>query len=159
MTEEQKSIAMKQLLEKEIELLQTIDRLKIQANKENREEKIQAFLKAMSDPKIWKRSDGRYTKVYTPYTNRAKDLMIIYNSLKMKKVSLDERLDILLNTKMTVLEKQCYVSAEIVLLIDREADLINRGRPEKSLEGKVSLACYLETFLSFVFRFLHFLIF
>lgn len=62
--------------------------------------------------------------------------MLIYNSLKLKNISLDERLDILLNTKMTVLEMQCYVSAEIVDLIDREADLINRGRPEKSLEGE-----------------------
>lgn len=61
--------------------------------------------------------------------------MLIYNSLALKNISLDERLDILLNTKMTVLEMQCYVSAEIVDLIDREADLINRGRPEKSLEG------------------------
>lgn len=48
LTPEQKKAAMKQLLEKETELLQTIDRLKIQANKQNREEKIQNFLKAMS---------------------------------------------------------------------------------------------------------------
>lgn len=76
--------------------------------------------------------------MFTPFTNRAKDLMLIYNSLKLKNISLDERLDILLNTKMTVLEMQCYVSAEIVDLIDREADLINRGRPEKSLEGELA---------------------
>ena len=48
LNDEQKKIAMRQLLEKEIELLQTIDRLKIQANKENREEKIQQFLRSMS---------------------------------------------------------------------------------------------------------------
>ena len=45
---EQKNAAKKQLLEKETELLQTIDKLKIEANKQNREEKIQAFLKSMS---------------------------------------------------------------------------------------------------------------
>lgn len=48
LSEKQRKEAMKQLLDKEIELLQTIDRLKIQANKENREEKIQAFLKSMA---------------------------------------------------------------------------------------------------------------
>lgn len=45
---EQRKAAMKQLLEKETELLQTIDRLKINANKKNREEKIQTFLDDMS---------------------------------------------------------------------------------------------------------------
>jgi len=91
LTEEQKKIAMKQLLEKEIELLQTIDRLKINANKENREEKIQSFLKSMADPKKWMRSDGRITEVTTPFTTRADELMQIYNGLRMKNVSLDER--------------------------------------------------------------------
>ena len=48
LTPEQKKVAMKQLLEKETELLQTIDRLKIEANKQNREEKIQSTLEDMS---------------------------------------------------------------------------------------------------------------
>jgi len=109
--------------------------LKISANKENREEKIQSFLKSMADPKKWLRSDGRVTNVTTPFTTRADELMQIYNGLRMKNVSLDERLDILLNTKFTVLERPCDVSAEIEELINREADMINRGRPEHSLEG------------------------
>lgn len=45
---EQQKAAKKQLLEKETELLQTIDRLKIEANKQNRDEKIQTWLKSMS---------------------------------------------------------------------------------------------------------------
>jgi len=56
----------------------------------------------MSDPKCWLRSDGRYTEVHTPFTIRAKELMDIYHGLKMKKVTIDERLDILLTTKWTV---------------------------------------------------------
>jgi len=58
--------------------LQTIDRLKIIANKENKEEKISKFLKSMSDPKKWLRSDNRFTEVHTPFTTRAKELMDIY---------------------------------------------------------------------------------
>ena len=61
--------------------------------------------------------------------------MLIYNSLKNKHVSLDERLDILYNTKMTVNDEKCALSDEIEELINREADMLNRGRPEKSLEG------------------------
>jgi hypothetical protein len=149
LSEEMKKIAMKQLLEKEIELLQTIDRLKIQANKENREEKIQSFLKSMADPKRWLRSDGRTTNVTTPFTTRADELMQIYNGLKMKSVSLDERLDILLNTKFTVLERRYEkISDEIEELINREADMINRGRPEPSLEGLRQRLCNL--FLQYI---------
>lgn len=89
----------------------------------------------MSDPKNWLRSDGRYTEVHTPFTTRAKELKDIYNGLKLKNISVDERLDILLNTKWTVKEFDSNLTREIVDLIDREADMLNRGRPEKSLEG------------------------
>lgn len=97
----------------------------------------------MSDPKLWLRSDGRYTEVHTPFTLRAKELMEIYYGLKLKKVTIDERLDILLNTKWTIKEfinlifrYNTELTHEIEELIDREADMINRGRPDKSLEGK-----------------------
>ena len=64
---------MKETLDKETDLLQTIDRLKIIAAKDNKEHKIEKFLKAMSDPKKWTRkSDGRVTEVHTPFTVRAK---------------------------------------------------------------------------------------
>ena len=80
-------------------------------------------------------SDGRITEVHTPFTIRAKELMDLYKGLKMKNISTDERLDILLNTKWTVKEWDCNLTREIVELIDREANMLDRGRPEKSLEG------------------------
>ena len=61
--------------------------------------------------------------------------MDLYKGLKMKNISTDERLDILLNTKWTVKEWDCNLTREIVELIDREANMLDRGRPEKSLEG------------------------
>lgn len=90
----------------------------------------------MSDPKLWLRTDQRFTEVHTPYTTRAKELMDIYNGLKLRNISVDERLDILLNTKWTVKERDSNLTREIVELIDREADMLNRGRSEKSLEGR-----------------------
>lgn len=139
----EKKLALKQLLDKETELLQTIDRLKINAGKVNKQEKIQQFLKSMSDPKKWERSDGRYTEVHTPFTTTAKELMDIYNGLKTFPISLDERLMVLLHTKLTVKEHVCGLTNEIVELIDREADMLNRGRNEVSLEGNSSiLFCY-----------------
>ena len=127
--------ALKQLLIKETKLLQTIDRLKNSATVINREERIGIMLSAMSAAKMWKRSDGRFTEVVTPFTTRAKELMELYNGLKMPFLSIDERLDILLHVKWTVNEFDCSLTREIVDLIDREADMLNRGRSEKSLEG------------------------
>lgn len=45
--------------------------------------------------------------------------MDLYKGLRMRKVSVDERLDILLNTKWTVKEWKCNLTGEIVELIDR----------------------------------------
>ena len=59
--------------------------------------------------------------------------------LKLNNLTIDERLDILVNTKWTVKEWECILTIEIVELIDREADMLNRGRPEKSLEGFFSI--------------------
>lgn len=135
LTEDEKQKALQQLLHKETKLLQTIDRLKITASSQNREERITKLLKAMSDPKKWKKSDGRITEVHTPFSTRAKELMDLYNGLKMRNLSIDERLDVLLHTKWTVKEFDCNLTREIVDLIDREADMLNRGRSEASLEG------------------------
>ena len=135
LNEEEKHKALEQLLHKETKLLQTIDRLKITAFHQNKEQKIEKFLKSMSNPKKWSISDGRKTEVHTPFTTRAKELMDLYNGLKMKHLSIDERLDVLLHTKWTVKEFDCNLTREIVDLIDREADMLNRGRNEGSLEG------------------------
>ena len=56
-------------------------------------------------------------------------------------MTIDERLDILVNTKWTVKEWDCNLTREIVELIDREADMLNRGRPLKSLDGN-SISLY-----------------
>ena len=133
--EDEKKLALQQLLHKETKILQQIDRLKITAGGQNKHEKITKFLKAMSDPKLWKRTDERFTEVHTPFTTRAKELMDLYNGLKLPFLSIDERLDVLLHTKWTVKEFDCNLTREIVDLIDREADMLNRGRSETSLEG------------------------
>ena len=132
---EEKKRALKELLHKETKILQQIDKLKIQANGKNKTEKINNFLRAMSDPKLWKRSDGRFTEVHTPFSTRAKELMDLYNGLRLPFLSTDDRLDVLLHTKWTVKEFDCNLTREIVDLIDREADMLNRGRSETSLEG------------------------
>ncbi|GCC34482.1 hypothetical protein chiPu_0012956 [Chiloscyllium punctatum] len=92
-------------------------------------------LKACADPIRWKAYDGRVTEMDTPFTIRARELRDIYNSINMKYLTRDERLDALLTLKHTVKEHDCKLTQEIVELIDREADLLMRQVKESYLEG------------------------
>lgn len=127
--------ALEAILAKETKLLQTIDRLKLTATDANRKQRIESMLLFMARPKQWQMGDGSVKEVHTPFTVRAKELMDLYHGLKTPLVSVDERLDVLLHVKWTVKEFECALTKEIIELIDREADMLNRGRKEKSLEG------------------------
>lgn len=133
--QKQKRVENYQLLSKEVKLVQTIDRLKTVAAKENREAKIERQLEMMSEAKLWEMSDGTVASVHTPFTTRAKELMDLYMGLKLKNVSVDDRLDVLLHVKWTVKEFEAPLTLELEELIDREADLLNRNRSDKSLEN------------------------
>jgi hypothetical protein len=126
----EKQFALQELLKKETKLLQTIDKLQLQASKENRTRAVEGTLAAMAGDKLW-----GTVNVETPYTIRAKELRDLYNGLQMRQISIDERLDILLHIKWTVKEFDCPLTREVVDLIDREADLLNRGRKSNSIEG------------------------
>jgi hypothetical protein len=67
-----KQATLKQLLHKETKLLQTIDRLKIAANHENRDVRIAKTLADMASAKRWECDDGSVVEVHTPFTTRAK---------------------------------------------------------------------------------------
>ena len=135
MEDEERMAALSQLLHKETKLLQTIDRLKITANAENRAIRIKKMLELMANPKEWEMGDGETAEVHTPFTTRAKELMELYNGLQMPLLTVDERLDVLLHVKWTVKEFDCNLTRSVVELIDREADLLNRGRSEASLDS------------------------
>lgn len=63
---------------------------------------ITLYLLQAAAPKKWKGHDGKTTEMDTPYTIRAKELRDIYNSINMKYLTQDERLDVLLTLKHTV---------------------------------------------------------
>lgn len=65
-------------------------------------------------------------QVHTPGTVRARELQQLHRGLALPHLGVDERLDLLLHVKWTVKEFDCGLTREIVQLIDREADLLNR---------------------------------
>ncbi len=127
--------ALADLLDQEAALLQKIDRLKSSALDENHEKSVLRLLEAMASPKKWPVSDASVVLVDTPNTIRARELRDLYHALNLPLLSIDERLQILLHVKYTVKEFDCNLTREIVELIDREGDLVSRGRDASSLEG------------------------
>lgn len=132
---EKEQEVLQQLLHKETKLLQTIDRLKINANYENKDVRVQRTLNEMGKPKAFYLKNGGSVEVHTPFTTRAMELTQLYNGLNLAELTVDERLDVLLHVKWTVKEFDCPLTREVVELIDREADMLNRGRAPRMLEG------------------------
>ena len=133
-----------QLLQKEQKLLQTIDRLRLQASDENREKHIRWMLQLMASPKRWQMSDGEVAQVHTPFTTRAKELMELYNGLMLPLLTVDERLDVLLHVKWTVKEFDCNLSRDIV-----EVTVIAPLTPTPTLTLTLTLTFTLPLNLSF----------
>ncbi len=127
--------AMQELLARETKLVQTIDRLKIKADDENRKLAVQRKMLNMSQPKQWQRRNEDVVNVQTPFTTRAGELMQLYNAVIDPSLTTEARVDVLLNVKWTVKEFDCQLTRELAALIDREADMLHRGRGKKSLEG------------------------
>lgn len=92
------------------------------------------MLEAMAKPHKWQLSNGESAAVQTPATQRAKELLDLFNALQNLGSTMDERLDCLLHVKWTVMEFDSPLTKDIADLTDREADLLNRGRPVKSME-------------------------
>ena len=63
----------------ETKLLQTIDRLKLTANKDNKDKRVRKMLDLLGRPKLWETSKGEVTAVHTPFTTRAKELADLCN--------------------------------------------------------------------------------
>merc|ERR1712034_126508 len=108
---------MKALLAKETKLLQTINRLKTQASKENQVERTTKMLHLMAAPKKWELKCGDISEVHTPYTMRSQELTELYHGLTLPSLGSDERLDVLLHVKWTVKEFDCNLTRQIVDLI------------------------------------------
>ena len=102
----------------------------------------------------------------TEHTLRATELKELYETITMKGLEKDERLDALLTLKTTVRvwngphviivndhwlqymysllqEHDCKLTREIVELIDREADLLVRDTKATSLEGVAYMYMYM----------------
>ncbi|GIQ84261.1 hypothetical protein KIPB_005717 [Kipferlia bialata] len=143
---DQRHAALRLLLDKEVELLQRVELLRIEADKANSRDRITSFLDGMAAPLRWPLRDGSIVNVHTPYTQRAADLRDLHMALSTASPSTDTRLDTLLHVKWTVKEFDSALTRDIIALIDREADMLSRDRPAWTFKGmrKRLLALFLQ---------------
>nr|XP_012329524.1 IQ and ubiquitin-like domain-containing protein isoform X2 [Aotus nancymaae] len=131
----ERKAALRELLEKETQIIASIGRHRYNAYMANQEAAVQAFLDKCSAPKIWRTPNGKTIEMDTQFTIRARELQNIYKGIMLKNISQDERLNVLLTLKHTVKEHECKLTQEILELIDREVDLMMRGVKHHNLEG------------------------
>lgn len=106
---EQRKLAMAELLSSETKALQGLQKLKHSAAQELQVEKTQQMLERMSMPHVWQLSKGEAAQVFTPETQRAKELLDLFNALNAPLLSTDQRLDVLLNVKVCTTLRQCSI--------------------------------------------------
>ncbi|GKT34633.1 IQ and ubiquitin-like domain-containing protein like protein [Aduncisulcus paluster] len=121
--------ALSELLERETEILQQIDRLKSKKYKERSDIRFRRMLAKLAEPEEWKCG-----LTHTPITLRARDVALLYFEFTNPSPDLDTRLDSLLRTKWAVKALDSPEAEEMCGLIDREADLLYRGRSPGSLK-------------------------
>ncbi|KAJ3344331.1 hypothetical protein HDU93_000121 [Gonapodya sp. JEL0774] len=133
------------LLDEEAGLIQKLDRMRVAAGEENRERRVVKMLDKNHQPSPATGGNERipYVLVDTPHTIRARELRDLYHALCVPLLPVDERLQVLLHVKYTVKEFDCSLTRDIVELIDREGDLLSRGRDPRSLEGLRKRLCTL----------------
>ena len=148
---------MTNLLINETRSLQSIQKLKVTAQKDEHVEKTQKLLELMAKPYRWQLSNGTITLVQTQATNKASELLELYNALcNTHCITVDERLNVLYKLKQVITQSgrdyhdatlhitgknkfksnaQMALIRDITDLIDREGDMLNRGRPINTLEN------------------------
>ena len=95
----------------------------------------------MAAPRRWIAFDGRTTEMDTPYSLRAHQLKEMYLSLTSSDLDVEERKDLLMSVRATVSEHDCKLTRDIVDLVDREADFLDRHMPVSTMDGEQSSCC------------------
>jgi hypothetical protein len=94
---------MTELLANETKALQGLQKLKFSAQRELQLERTQKMLERMAMPHVWQLSRGENAQVHTPETQRAKELLDLFNALNAPLLETNQRLDVLLNVKVSLL--------------------------------------------------------
>ncbi|XP_050310148.1 IQ and ubiquitin-like domain-containing protein [Anthonomus grandis grandis] len=125
------------LLEKEIEILQSIERLRAKVKKDYEIKKVIDFFKNIGSPIEW---DSDYKHIHismdTLEAQKGREYFELFKQLCDKnQVSKEGRFEIYANLKDYLKTHQCAESQQIISLVDRACELMARGMSTTYISG------------------------
>nr|CAH7725530.1 unnamed protein product [Callosobruchus chinensis] len=124
------------LLEKEVEILRSLEKLKLQVIEDLGHKKVIKFFKAIGKPIEWY-SNYKSLHIYmdTLETQRGREYFTLYKSLVNKDLTTDQRLQVYCEIKTYLADHDCGESLQIIHLIDRVCQLMARGTSHRHLDA------------------------
>ncbi|XP_046629080.1 IQ and ubiquitin-like domain-containing protein [Neodiprion virginianus] len=122
------------ILQKEIELLRAIDRMKTEVKQAQVERRNMEFLIRRTKPITWTGYRGCTVSMETLRVQKAKEYKRLYESMSRMGLTVKERLNLLLEIKEFLKAHTCEIVLEIIYLIDQELCLLSRNVHETMLE-------------------------
>ncbi|KAI5646936.1 IQ and ubiquitin-like domain-containing protein [Phthorimaea operculella] len=122
------------LLDKEVELLRTIEDYRVQVKEDNRKLREKRFLEELSKPITWYGRSGQIVQMETVETQKAGKLKELYYAFIREDMEVNERIELLVDMKFALQEFRHPLAEEIIGLLDRECDLLVRRCNDRELE-------------------------
>lgn len=122
------------VLEKEIKLLEAIERHRISISKKQKQKKAMSFMNKVAAPVTWTGYRGMSIKMDTLKTQRAWELKELYLSLSRHDLAHPDRIELLISLKHALRIHCTSLTEELTSLINQECELLIRGVRGKDLE-------------------------
>lgn len=124
------------LLEKEIEILRSLENLRHKVIKDSEVKKVMEFFKSIGTPLDWYSNyKGIHIEMDTLETQKGRQYFSLYKTLCDKSLSMEDRLNVYAEIKMYLKDHDCHESDEITRLINRVCELLARGIDTHNLKA------------------------
>ncbi|KAH9286360.1 IQ and ubiquitin-like domain-containing protein [Echinococcus granulosus] len=124
------------VLDKEVEFIKKITQKQIELSDYGKMREQEHFIEKAASTVCWRDMKGRGpVEKDTPYTLFGKSLLTLYEDLKSSSLSKTERMDLLLTVKKLAGKYPSSLSCDIVMLAERETELMLRNIPVPMLTG------------------------
>lgn len=122
------------LLDKEIEMLASIEKHRQKIKQEMKDIKVMEFFKYISTPKKWKSYKNIKVSMDTLENQKGRIYRSIYYDCCNHQVSNEERLIFIKNLKDSLKDHNCQIANQLVSLLSQEEELLHHNFDDNSLE-------------------------
>lgn len=122
------------LLNKEIEMLNVIEKHRQRLKQEMKVIKEIRFFDQISDAVTWKGYKGLQVSMDTLETQKGREFKQVYYTLCNQNLTIEERLQFIAELSFKLKQHNCVVGNELASLLDREMELLHRGVDNNQLD-------------------------